>query len=58
MNHREIRNPMSEIRKKPEVLNPKNRATGLCDWALFRFSDFGMLSDVGFRPSDFSHDFH
>jgi hypothetical protein len=53
MNHREIRNPKSEIRKKPEVLNPKYRATGLCDWALFRFSDFGILSVFGFRPSDF-----
>src|SRR5216684_3832069 len=50
----EIRNPKSECRKKSECRTPK-------DWPRlrrhFRISDFGLLSDFGFRISDLSSHF-
>jgi formylglycine-generating enzyme required for sulfatase activity len=46
----EIRSPKSEVRKKPEIRNPKRPPTA--GW--LRISSFGFLSDFGFRISDFS----
>jgi len=56
-----IRNPKSEIRKKPESqiskYQKKSQREILDFWILFlnffRISDFGFLSDFGFRISDF-----
>src|SRR5580765_7184101 len=48
----EIRNPKSEIRKKSECRNPKSRRAFGRELE-FRPSAFGLLSDFGFRISDF-----
>src|ERR1043165_3209448 len=51
---KEIRNPKSEIRKKSEHRIPKSFfATAPCRAFGPRLSGFGLLSDFGFRISDF-----
>jgi len=46
---REIRNPQSAIRNKPEARNPKG--DGPKQFFGFRISDFLRISDFGFRIS-------
>ena len=50
----EIRSPKSEIRKKSEARNPNELAPS--SEAPVRASDFGFLSDFGFRASDLLSD--
>src|SRR4029450_8774751 len=63
------RNPKPEIRKKSETRSPKGASSAAPAAAPTRpthatpplggqptqISDFGLLSDFGFRPSDFPH---
>ena len=45
----EIRNPKSEIRKKPEARNPKGPAGRWNSAFGLRISAFFRISDLGFR---------
>jgi len=57
-----IRNPKSEVRKKSEVRSPKIPASKAGrqetfpsnPWIELRISDFELLSDFGFRVSEFN----
>src|SRR5688572_29856760 len=54
----QIRSPKSEIRKNPEIRNPKgeHRNPMRAPFLLSnRVSDFGFLSDFGIRISEFDH---
>jgi len=44
-------NYKSEIRNPKEIRSPKAEFTPALRW--FLYSDFGLLSDLGFRVSDF-----
>jgi hypothetical protein len=47
-----MRNPKSEIRNPKEIRSPKPECVP--GGAKVRISDFGLLSDFGFRISDFN----
>jgi len=47
-----MKNPKSEIRNPKEIRSPKSEGTGRR--LSIRVSDFGLLSDFGFRISDLS----
>jgi hypothetical protein len=50
---REIRSSKSEIRNKSEIRDPTTEACEPFE-SPFRLSAFGLLSDFGFRISDFA----
>jgi len=53
------RRPKAETRKKPQKLKPETQQLPVRRPDL-RISGFGLLSDLGFRPSDLcrTNDFH
>jgi len=48
----EVRNPKPEVRRMSEARNPKPGFEWLVGFNLWT-SDFGFVSNVGFRTSDF-----
>ena len=48
-----MQNPKSEIRNPKEARSPKSEKAA--DRTIFRYSDFGFLSDFGIRISDFNN---